>query len=160
MNRLDRKHDCEATRRGLAEAILGRIVPTGWMERHMANCPRCRRKALAVGRVDLALMLLRTQAHTWDLLRKANRQAVAALGHVLREEPRALQLRNVTLQPTLRERMGRYSQPLTNALACLAVLVLLRTGIYSAATRVHEGGQQALEQRYAQLDSDIREQIL
>ena len=162
MARCQSNSNCGRIRRWLAETVGNRLDMTaGWVRRHVAECPRCRGELLGNGRLRMALLLLKTQPHAPDLLMRANRHAVAAMEHTLRAMPEAEKLRHAAPRRALSERIGRYSQALTHAAACLAILMLVRMGIFSSMTRVHDEGTRVVQQYYARhLDADILDDIL
>lgn len=152
---------CKTIGRRLAETIMERLGITEQIQRHLASCPRCRRRAEGAAKVGLALMLLKTAAHGADLLSRANGKAIAMLSRAVRETPQAQSLRAATPRATLRSRFDRYSQSIAHAAACLAVLGLVRWGLLDSMNRVQDEGKQIAEQYYTRnLDKDISDQII
>ena len=145
----------------LAERATDRLdLATRWAQSHVANCPRCRRQILGNSRLRLALLLIKTQPHRPDLLMQANRRAINILKRSLRETPTAERLRHMTPSPAFLQRLTKYTQPLTHAAACLAILLLLRTGIFSSMKRFHDQGAQAVKQYYTRhLDQDTLDEL-
>ena len=146
----------------LAEMATDRMdLAARWAQSHVANCPRCRRQILGNSRLRLALLLIKTQPHTPNLLMEANRRAINVLKRSLRETTTAERLRHLTPRPAFFQRLAKYTQPLTHAAACLAILLLLRTGIFSSMKRFHDQGAQAVKQYYTRhLDKDILDELL
>jgi hypothetical protein len=152
---------CRQIRQRVAESVLPRLGPEApWVQRHVAHCPRCQKRLAALGKVDLALSLLKSQPHRLDLLMRANTAAVRMLNHSLREAPETAQLEQAKPQPDLLERCGRYRNPVMNLAACLAILFLMKSGIFSSFDEVGTRGQTALRQYYAtQAGEDVAREI-
>jgi hypothetical protein len=149
---------CRSLRLRVLEAINDRLdLSTGWMQRHVAQCPRCQRLLRGARRLDVAMMLLKSQPHHMDLLSRANRGAIAVLHYRLRNLPQAETLRVATPRPSLWKRFGRYSQALTHAAACLAFLMLLRMGILNSMRNLQDQSARAVDKYYSQVfdESDI-----
>ena len=67
----NRKTDCPRIRQWLLETLTQRLdISTAWVQRHLAACPRCRRQIAGNSRLRLALLLVKTQPHSPDLLRR------------------------------------------------------------------------------------------
>ena len=47
----------------------------GWLKDHIVNCPKCRRRLVSCGKVNLALSFMKTQPHSLDLLMRAETQS-------------------------------------------------------------------------------------
>ena len=152
------KSRCARARQRMIETLNDR--PAAWLLPHVADCPRCRRLLLGRSRIDLGLLLLKSQPHRSDLLMRANCRATAVLSRRLRDLPKARMLRRAMPRPSLRQRMGGYTQAVVNAAACLIVLLLMRMGIFSSVARLHDEGARVVEQYYARhLDQDILDQL-
>ena len=153
---------CGRLEQWLVETVACHMqTPAGWMQRHLATCPRCRKAALRTSRLRTAFLLLKTEAHTGDLLLQANARAIAVLSRRVRDVPKARRLREMRPGPRLRQRLGGHVQSLAHAAACLAALLLLRMGVLTSLTRVHDQGKQVVEQYYARsLDKDMLEDLL
>jgi hypothetical protein len=102
-----------------------------------------------VSRVELALVIVKSQPHHIDLLKQANAHAIGVLKHSLREASQADTLRNFRPEPSFIERSGRYRYRLGNVAACLAIVVLTRTGLFSSLERVNARGKECMRQYYA-----------
>jgi len=114
-----------------------------------------------MGRVQLAMLLVKTKTHGADLLMRANRHAVAALSHELRALPAAERLRHASPRPALAVRISRYTQGISHAAACLAVLLLTRMGVLTGMEKFRDESVQAVQRHYARhLDPDIVKQIV
>lgn len=150
------KNKCAAIRAKLCKAIMSTLqLNSGWMASHIATCPRCQKRLGNLVRVNLAFSLLRSQTHSPDLFRKANTKAVSTLKHSLRYAPAAEKLRHIRIRPNWILRNYRPISSITGAVACIAILLLLKIGIFSSIDSLHEKGTESLKQYYAkQLDED------
>ncbi len=152
---------CRSLRQRLLDSLGQGFGPrAGWVQRHVAHCPRCQKRLASWGKVELALSLIKSQPHRLDLLSRANACAVKMLKHSLREAPKALVLEQARPEPSLLQRSVRYRYRLTNLAACAAILVLTRSGIFSSLDRATAGGEKLIKQYYAsQVGEDIAEEI-
>lgn len=133
---------------------------SGWAQKHIANCPRCQSRIAGVGKVELALSLVKSQRHHLDLLMRANAQAVGVLKHSLREAPKAEKLKKTLPEPTVSERLSKYKHSAANVAACLAILFLTKIGIFSSMDRFQTRSQQVLKQYYANyVGQDLADEI-
>ncbi|MBN1554419.1 MAG: hypothetical protein JXA11_06715 [Phycisphaerae bacterium] len=140
---------CQSFRLRVLEAIHDQLdISNGWMRRHVAECPRCRRLLRGVRRLDVAMLMVKSQPHRMNLLARANRGAIAVLNFKLRNLPQADTLRVAQPRPTLLQRFRRYSQALTHAAACLAFLLLLRMGIFNSMRDFHDQSARAVDNYY------------
>lgn len=131
-----------------------------WVRNHIADCPRCQRRVMLLGKVELAISLLKSQPHRLDLLKRANTQAIGVLKHSLRTTTKARLLRNVCPEPGIFERCARYKRSFANAAACIAIAVLLKSGAFSSAQVFESKGRKAVEHYYAsQAGEDIARDI-
>ena len=144
-----KNNPCQQLRLRLVEAIGNRFgLRAEWVQNHIAQCPRCQARLTGYGRLELALELLKSQTHNVSLLRRANNQALGVLKHSLREAPKAEMLRHVQPELTWYQNLAKYSHSVGNAAACLAVLLMMRTGIFSTMDKVQNEGQKAIENYY------------
>ncbi len=162
MAKISWKSEHRQIRRRLIEAIDDRIGgPGGWVERHVANCPRCRRRLGGLGRVRAAISLLKSQTHRSDLLTRANRRAVAMLKHEARRTTQGEAIRHALPRTKVWERIGRYTHSVASVAACLLIVLLMRMDILSSATRFHDQTQHAVRKHYARhLGEDIYNDLL
>jgi anti-sigma factor RsiW len=129
--------------------MLRRVGPEApWVQRHVAHCPRCQKRLAGLGKVDLALSIIKSQPHRLDLLMRANSAAMRMLNHDAREATAAKELEQARPEPCFVERCGRYRNPVTNVAACIAILFLTKAGIFSSFDKVHARGEAALKQYY------------
>ena len=135
-------------------------VDRHWVRNHIANCPRCQRRIMRLGKVELAISLLKSQPHELDLLMRANTQAIGVLKHSLRTTTRAEHLRNARPEPGILERCSRYKHPLANAAACITIAVLMNSNAFSSAKTFESEGRKVVEHYYAsQVGKDIADDI-
>ena len=140
---------CRTIRGRLYEVLANRIsVNCNWVQEHIAGCPKCRRRLASLGRVTLAFSVLRSHRHNVDLLMRANAQAIGVLGRSLRDCAKANKLKKALPQPTLLEKAGKYRSPAVNAAACLAILVLMKTGVFSSFDKFQSEGQKLVQGYY------------
>ena len=120
-----------------------------WIGNHIAHCSRCQRRLASLGRIHLALTLVKTQTHSPALLKNANSMAISVLSKKLRNSPQAIKLKSIQLKPSIFEKTGRYRSSLLNAAACLIILILFKTGLFSSMETFHSRSKQALKQYYS-----------
>jgi len=120
-----------------------------WVRNHVANCPRCQRRIMLLGKVELAMSLLKSQPHRLDLLMRANTQAIGVLKHALRTTPKAEMLRNIRPEPGIIEKLSKYKRSLINAAACIAIAVLMKTSVFSSGQTFERQANKAMEHYYA-----------
>ncbi len=156
------RHHCRSIRLRFAEAILDKLESTtGIVQRHLAECPRCRRLATGNARLRLAMQMLKTQPHDADLLMKANTRAIGVLKHKLRDLPQAEKLRHARPRVPIYARVGKYTEPVSRAAACLVILLVIRLGVFAAMTKIQDEGKTAIDEYYARnLDQDILDDLL
>lgn len=131
-----------------------------WVQHHAAACPRCQRRLAAFGKVDLALSTIKSQPHKLDLLMRANSQAAQTLKRSLREAPKAMQLKTVLPEPKILERCARYRYSVANVAACIAILLLIKIGVFSSMERFQTRGSRLVQQYYsAQLGQDMADEV-
>ena len=141
---------CRQIRTWLHKAISSRFGPDAdWFQNHISNCPRCQRRIVSVGKVNLALSAVKSQPHKLDLLMRANTQAIGVLKHSLRETPKAEELRTTLPEPKLLERWGKYRCSAANLAACIAILFLMKIGVFSSMNEFQTQGQKVIRQYYA-----------
>jgi len=120
-----------------------------WIQNHIAVCPRCRKKMRAFAKVELALTLIKSESHNLDLLKRANSQAVGVLKHSLRYSKKAQALKNKFPEPSLLSRLNKYKNAAGKVAACIAILFLLKTGIFTSMEKFQDTSRRALESYYA-----------
>ncbi|MHC4740135.1 MAG: hypothetical protein ACYS9Y_14595 [Planctomycetota bacterium] len=144
------KNNCTTIRAWLFKLINSRIgLNADWVRNHIADCPRCRKRLALVGKVELALSVIKSQPHSLDLLMRANAQAIGVLKHSLRNAPKAQKLKAILPEPKLLETCGKYKHSLANAVACLALLFLMKIGIFSSMEKFQNQGSRTVKNYYA-----------
>jgi hypothetical protein len=83
------------------------------------------------------------------LLEKANAEAVRMLGHDLREAAQARDMMGPESEPPSLPRALKYRHQLTNIAACLAILLLTKSGLFNSLDRFSTGGAAFVRQYYA-----------
>jgi len=135
-------------------------LDAGWAQKHIADCPRCQLRIIGVGKVEMALSLVKSQRHHLDLLMRANVQAVGVLKHSLREAPKAERLKQALPEPTLSEGLSKYKHSAANVAACFAILVLMKIGVFSSMDKFQSRGQEVFRQYYAMyIGQDLADEI-
>lgn len=152
---------CKRIRQWIFDALAQRLkADADWLRSHVANCPRCQRRLASAGRVELALLLIKSQTHRPGLLARANSQAIGVLKHGLRDNPRAEKLRNKLPALSFTEKYGKYARPAVNYAACIAVIFLMKINIFSSIVKYEKGGEKAVRQYYAKhLGEDMAKDI-
>ena len=140
---------CRKIRARLRDAIRSRFsLEANWVQKHIANCPRCQRRFASIGKVNLALSLMKSQPHGLDLLMRANTQAVGVLKHSLREAPKAQKIKTMQPEPKLLEKCSVYKHSAANVAACIAILLLTKISVFSSMDKFQTQGQKAFKQYY------------
>ena len=152
---------CRQIRAWLHKAIISRLsLDADWAQNHIANCPRCNRRFFNIGKVNLALSIMKSQPHKLDLLMRANTQAIGVLKHDLRRAPKAQKLKAMLPEPKLFERCSKYTHSAVNVAACIAILLLMKIGIFSSIDKFQTQGQKVVEQYYAsQVGEDLADEV-
>jgi anti-sigma factor RsiW len=158
---LGTERGCRSMRQRLLASLGNGLGPqAGWVQRHVANCPRCQRRLASWGKVELALSIVKSQPHRLDLLGRANSCTVKMLKHSLREAPKARILEEARPEPSFLQRSARYHHRVFNAAACVAILVLTRSGLFASLDRATAGGEKFMKQYYAaHAGKDIADEI-
>ena len=149
MSFITQKNKCRELRFRLSDMVGGYLnADADWIQQHIKHCCRCRARLAGFNRVEIALSLLKTEPHKVDLLGRANNQAIRILKHSLRDAPRAQSLKHKQPEPKWYQRCARYTHSIGNAAACLAILLLMRMGIFSSMNKFQDEGQKVLKQYY------------
>lgn len=134
-----------------------------WFRGHIAHCPRCRRRLVASGKVHLALSFMKAQPHALDLLTRANQQTIAVLKHSLRQEPKAQELKAglPRLKPLEKYgKFGKYGFSIGSLAACIAVLILMKIGVFSSVDTIHNKGRKVIRQYYVRnVGQDLADEV-
>jgi len=152
---------CRRIRGWLYKVIINHFhLDADWVQNHIANCPRCNRRLVNVGKVNLALSAMKSQPQKLDLLMRANTQAIGVLKHSLREAPKAEKLRAMLPEPKLSEKCGKYARSTANVAACITILLLMKIGVFSSMDTFQTQGRKAVEQYYAShVGEDLADEI-
>jgi len=134
-------------------------LEAGWVQNHIAGCPKCQRRLASLGRVNLALSMIKSMPHGTDLLGKANSQAIGVLKHSLRNCSKAEKLRKILPNPTVFEKCWTYRNTAANSAACIAILCLMKVGIFSSASKLQAESQKIVKQYYEQAGKDLADDI-
>jgi hypothetical protein len=155
------KERCRSIRAWLYKAVSGCVsLNADWVQNHIANCSRCQRRFSSVGKVNLALSIIKSQPHNLDLLMRANAQAIGVLKHSLRNAPKAQKLKAMVPEPKLLERYGKYKHPLANSAACIAILLFMKVGVFSSMGKFQSEGQRVVKQYYdSHVGDDLANEI-
>ena len=152
---------CRTIRARLYDAVTSRFgLNADWAQNHIANCPRCQRRLASAGRVNLAISIITSQPHNLDLLMRANAKTIKVLKHSLRYCPKAQKLKKILPEPKLFEKCGKYKHSLANAAACIAILLLMKTGVFSSMAKFQSESQKVVKQYYAsQIGEELTDEI-
>ena len=153
--------NCKSIRQRILKAVNNCIgLNAGWIQNHIADCPKCRQRLASVGKVHLAFSLVKSQPHNLDLLMHANKQAIGVLKHSLRNCQKAEKLKTMLPEPTLFEKYRKYNNSIVNTAACIFILFLMKTGIFCSMDKVESKSQKVLEQYYTkQLGQEMSNEI-
>lgn len=154
-------NNCRRVRAFLYKAVSKRIGPeASWLQNHIATCPRCRQRLVSRGKVDLALSFMKAQPHSLDLLMRANKQAVSVLKHSLRREPEAEKLRARLPEPKFVQKYSQYGHSAANFAACIAIMFLIKAGLFSSMDQFQTKSQKVIEQYYVrQAGQDLADDV-
>jgi hypothetical protein len=154
---------CRAVRRKLSAALdsmLNRAFGV-FLRSHIEHCPRCSRRLMSLHRVELAIQLTRSQAHSLDLLSRANTAALCMLKHSLRFTPKAEKLRAARPEPNWVIRHSSVLEKVFNVAACLFVLVLIKCGTTAFLKDVRRDGTKVMYNYYAKnLGQDMANDLM
>ena len=161
MTRTKKDNKCRRIRAWLYKAINSRFgLDADWVQNHIANCMRCQRRMASIGKVNLAMSIIKSQPHKLDLLMRANTQAIGVLKHSLRQAPKARKLKEARPEPKLLERWSKYKHSAANAAACIAILFLMKIGVFSSMDKFQTEGQKVIRQYYAaQVGQDLADEL-
>lgn len=160
-NSKENPHKCKRIREWLYAAVNSRFgLEANWVQKHIAECPKCTRRLAAVGRVSLALSTIKAQPHKIDLLMRANSQAIGVLKHSLRQAPKAQKLRKALPRPSLFERYSGYGHSFANMAACVVIVLLMKVGVLSSVEKFQSEGEKVVKHYYArQIGEDLADDI-
>jgi len=161
MTEIKTKNKCKRIRALLYKTLSRNLGPeANWLNEHVMRCPRCQQRLISCGKVNLALSFMKSQPHDLDLLMRANTQAIAVLKHSLRGEPKAHELEQKLPEPKMLERCSKYGHSVANFAACIVILLLMKTGVFSSMDQFHNQGQRVMKQYYTrQLGKDLADEV-
>ena len=161
MKTQNKNNRCRQIRQWLYDAIKSRVgIESEWAQNHIASCSRCRQRLVSLGKVDLALSVIKNQPHNLDLLSKANTRAIGVLKNSLRETPGAQKLKTRLPKPTLYCRCKRYTSPVAHMAACITILMLAKTGIFASMDEFQTKGRETVKLYYSsQAGQDIADEV-
>jgi hypothetical protein len=153
--------NCGNIRDRLYKTISGYLsLDSVWVQRHIANCPKCQKRFASIGNVYLAMSLLKSRPHRLDLLRNANIQAIDTLARSVRDTAKADKLRIARPESKIWERLSPLKGSLANTAACIAILFFVKTGIFNSMEKFQTDGRKAVENYYQkQVGPDISDEI-
>jgi isocitrate/isopropylmalate dehydrogenase len=162
MKTMNTNNKCKQIRAWFYKAIGSHFaLNADWVQNHIANCPRCQQRFVAIGKVNLAVSAVKSQPHNLDLLMRANTQAICVLKHSLRQTPKAQKLKTMLPEPKKLERWGKYAHSAANVAACTTILLLVKTGIFSSMDKFQTEGQKTIRQYYtSHIGSDLTDEFI
>jgi len=159
MTGINKNNKCRRIR-GFLSVPKGFGLDANWLQNHITNCPRCQRRLVSYGKINLAISAIKSQPHKLDLLMCANAQAIGVLKHSLRRAQKAKKLRTIRPEPKLRERFGKYASSTANIAACIAIMLLMKFGVFSSMDTFQTQGQKVIKQYYAsRVGDDLADEI-
>lgn len=161
MKAMNTNNKCKQIRAWLHREIGSRFsLNADWVQNHITNCHRCQQRFIAIGKVNLALSAIKSQPHNLDLLMRANTQAISVLKHSLRQASKAQKLKTILPEPKQLEKFGKYTHSVANVAACIAILLLMKIGIFSSMDKFQTEGKKVIKQYYAShVGSDLADDI-
>ena len=127
---------------------------------HAAHCPRCRQRLARTNRVELSLMLIKTQPLNTGLLARANNKALDVLKHSLRNAPKSVSLRTAAADVSRLEKMRPGLERVLNVAACIFVVLMIRTGVSHSLLDYKEQGEAVIKNYSGRnLDSQLFDEI-
>ena len=161
MKGINKNNKCKRTRGWLSKAISKRFDPDAhWLQRHIANCPRCQSRFVSYGKVNLAISAIKSQPHNLDLLMCANEQTIGVLKHSLRQAKKAGKLKKIRPEPKFLEKYTRYTSSALNVAACMTILLLMKIGVFSSMSMFQRQGQKVIKIYYAnRIGDDLADEV-
>lgn len=145
-------------RYGLVQSLRMRLIRR--LNDHVAECPNCQKRLAMVNRVEIALMLMKSQPYEMGLLARANNRALDVLKHSLRYAPKSAVLRNAKSDTNRLEKMRPGLERAMNVAACIFVAVMIKTGVSDSLLDYKEQGEAVIHNYYARnLDSQMFDEI-
>ena len=111
-------------------------------------------------RVELALMLTKSQPYEMGLLARANNKALDVLTHSLRFGPKSTLLRQAKSDTNRIEKARPFIERVLNVAACLFIIVMIKTGVSNSLLSYKEQGEAVIHNYYARnLDDQLFKEI-
>ncbi len=153
--------NCKDIRSRLNKIIASCIsLDAAWVQNHIVKCPKCQKRFSSVGKVYLALSLLKARPHQLDLLKQANVQTIDTLAHSLRRHHKADKLKIARPEPKFIERLSLLRGSLVNTAACIAILFLAKTGIFNSMEKFQADSQKVIKNYYQkQVGQELSDEI-
>ncbi len=161
MTGINKNNKCRRIRGWLSGAINRHFDSDAqWLQKHIANCPRCQRRFVSYGKVNLAISSIKSQPHKLDLLMCANAQTIDVLKHSLRLAKKAGILKKIRPEPKFMEKYSRYTSSALNVAACMAILFLMKIGAFSSLNTLQTQGQNVMKKYYAnRIGDDLADEV-
>ena len=161
METIKTNQKCKTVRGWLYKAISKHVgLDIDWVQNHIAKCPKCQRRLASIGKVTLALSIIKSQRHNLDLLMRANAKAIGVLGRSLRNSPKAEKLKRILPEPKLPERLGKYKSSVTNMAACIAVLFVMKITVFLSMEQFQSESRKIVKQYYTDhVGSDLADEL-
>ena len=152
---------CKCIRDWLSKAISRHFDSDAqWLQNHITSCPRCQRRFVSYGKVNLAISTIKSQPHKLDLLMCANVQTINVLKHSLRRAKKAGKLKTIRPEPKFLEKYSRYTSSALNVAACMAILLLMKFGVFSSMNMFQTQGQKVIKKYYAnRIGDDLADEL-
>lgn len=143
---------------GFLKTVWGRIMER--LSDHVAHCPGCQRRLALVNRVEIGLMLMKTQSLNAGLLARANNKTLNVFKHSLRNAPKSAALRVAESDLSRLEKMRPGFERVLSAAACVFVVFMIKTGISRSLLNYKEQGEAVIKNYYARnLDDQLFKEI-
>ncbi len=152
---------CSSVRQWLkAFAGKGLKLENSLLYFHVLNCPKCQQRLMAVKKVDHAIMMIKSQTHSADLLANANKKAVGVLKHSLRENPKAGKLKEAMPKPSVINIFSAVNHKLVNTAACLVIFFLMKTNVINSMEDFQNSGDKIVSNYYEKnLGEDLAREL-
>jgi len=139
---------------GLLSGLRSRVLKR--LNDHVTHCPRCQRRLAIVNRVEIAMMLMKTQPQDIGLLARANSKALDMLKHSLRNAPQSAALRTMQVDQSRFEKIRPGLERALNVAACVFVVIMIKTGVSNSLLDYKKQGENVIHNYYARnLDSEL-----
>jgi hypothetical protein len=148
-----------------ARGLLGKLgeyvnFSTPWIQRHIANCPKCQKRFASLGNVYLAMSLLKACPHDIDLLKRANIQTIDSLTHSVRGTVKADKLRIAVPRVKFIEKLAPVRGAIVNTAACLAIMCFAKAGILNSMEKFQTDSKKVIENYYEKnIGSEMTDEI-